>query len=193
MANVLARSVDSVVSFFNSLRSELAFYKGCLNLQTALVTKGEPVCTPVPMPADRHYFRATGLYDPCLSLRTDGRTVGNDLDADSKALVVVTGANRGGKTTFLRSVGLAHLMMQCGMFVAARSFSAGVRLRGLYSFQAGGRPLYDRGEVGGGTGEDELRHFPYIAGVLIAVQRAVRFNERAGRLGHRPASLPSVG
>ena len=45
--------------------------------------------------------------------------MGNDLSADSKALVVVTGANRGGKTTFLRSVGLAHLMMQCGMFVAA--------------------------------------------------------------------------
>ena len=53
MANVLAKSVESVVSFFGSLRSELAFYVGCLNLRSALVMKGEPVCTPVPMPAER--------------------------------------------------------------------------------------------------------------------------------------------
>ena len=32
---------------------------------------------------------------------------------------MVTGANTGGKSTFLRSVGLAHLMMQAGMFVSA--------------------------------------------------------------------------
>jgi DNA mismatch repair ATPase MutS len=41
-------------------------------------------------------------------------------------LVIITGANQGGKSTFLRSVGLAYLMMQCGMFVAAESFSANV-------------------------------------------------------------------
>ncbi|MER8376745.1 hypothetical protein NKH19_22355 [Mesorhizobium sp. M1338] len=34
-------------------------------------------------------------------------------------MVVITGANQGGKSTFLRGVGLAQLMMQCGMFVPA--------------------------------------------------------------------------
>ncbi len=32
----------------------------------------------------------------------------------------VTGANQGGKSTFLRSIGLSQLMMQCGMFVPAK-------------------------------------------------------------------------
>jgi DNA mismatch repair ATPase MutS len=50
--------------------------------------------------------------------------VGNDLNGDGKQFVVITGANQGGKSTFLRGVGLAQLMMQCGMFVAAESFSA---------------------------------------------------------------------
>ena len=45
--------------------------------------------------------------------------VGNDVHGGGKSLVVITGANQGGKSTFLRSVGLAQLMMQCGMFVAA--------------------------------------------------------------------------
>ena len=100
VANALAQSVENVVSFFSSLRSELAFYIGCLNLRSALVTRDEPVCTPVPMPVDSAWFRAIGLHDPGLSLRTDGRTVGNDLSADGKALVVVTGANRGAKPRF---------------------------------------------------------------------------------------------
>jgi DNA mismatch repair ATPase MutS len=39
---------------------------------------------------------------------------------------MITGANRGGKSTFLRGVGLAQLMLQCGMFVPADSFRANV-------------------------------------------------------------------
>ena len=42
---------------------------------------------------------------------------------------MITGANQGGKSTFLRSVGLAQLMMQCGMFVAAESLRASVGQR----------------------------------------------------------------
>jgi len=52
--------------------------------------------------------------------------VGNDLNANHRDIVVITGANTGGKSTFLRSIGLAHLMMQAGMFVSAESFSSEV-------------------------------------------------------------------
>ena len=50
--------------------------------------------------------------------------IANDVEASGKALVMITGANQGGKSTFLRSVGLAQLMAQCGMFVAADSYCA---------------------------------------------------------------------
>ena len=61
-----------------------------------------------------------------LALLLKERVVGNDLAADGKALVIITGANQGGKSTFLRSIGQAQLMMQCGMFVGAESFAANV-------------------------------------------------------------------
>jgi hypothetical protein len=125
-ANALAQSVDHIVGFFASLRTELAFYVGCLNLQAALEAKGEPVCTPVPWPADRPGLCAEGLYDPCLSLGLSERVVGNDVSAEAKTLVVLTGANRGGKSTFLRSTGLAQLMMQAGMFAPATAYASGV-------------------------------------------------------------------
>ena len=143
------------------------------------------------MPADSHCFRTTGLYDPCLSLRTDGRTVGNDLDADTKALVVVTGANRGGKTTFLRSVGLAHLMMQCGMFVAARSFSAGVRVRVFTHF----RREEDRSMTGGKLEEELARMSSVISHIspgclLLCNEPFASTNEREGSDIARQVFLP---
>lgn len=68
------------------------------------------------------------------------RVVGNDVDADGKALIIVTGAIQGGKSTFLRSLGLAPLLMQCGLFVAADAFCSSLCDRlFMHSGHGGGR------------------------------------------------------
>jgi DNA mismatch repair ATPase MutS len=126
LLGTLGQSADHIFSFFGMLRAELGFYVACLNLRGQLIASGEPVCFPDPLPADTRAFSCRGLYEPCLALASPARVVGNDVAADGKSLVIVTGANQGGKSTFLRSVGLAHLMMQCGMFVAAELFRASV-------------------------------------------------------------------
>ncbi len=124
VAIALARSVDHVLAFFRSLRTELAFYRGCLNLHARLRELGQPVCFPVPVAADEPAWSCRGLYDVTLALVSGQPMVGNDVTANERRLVLITGANRGGKSTFLRSVGLAQLMMQCGMFVPATQFRA---------------------------------------------------------------------
>jgi len=126
VANAVAQSADHVKSFFSMLRLELAFYLGCLNLYARLDKKGEPTCLPIPIADGEIAFTARGLYDVCLTLHLNARVVGNDVDANEKTLVMITGANQGGKSTFLRGVGLAQLMMQAGMFVGAQSFRADV-------------------------------------------------------------------
>ncbi|HBC93355.1 MAG TPA: DNA mismatch repair protein MutS, partial [Pelotomaculum sp.] len=47
VANALAQSTDHILSFFKILRTELAFYIGCLNLYGKLTQKGEPVSFPL--------------------------------------------------------------------------------------------------------------------------------------------------
>jgi DNA mismatch repair ATPase MutS len=130
VANALAQSADHVLSFFVMLRTELAFYVGCVNLHGRLALKAEPASFPVPAPPGARRHSCVGLYDVCLALTLESGVVGNSLDADGKNLVIITGANQGGKSSFLRSIGVAQLMMQCGMFVAAESFSADL-YRGL--------------------------------------------------------------
>jgi DNA mismatch repair ATPase MutS len=126
VANALAQSVDHILSFFQMLRTELAFYVGNLNLAKQLQTLNEPICVPIPAKAGTRTLSFTGLYDVSLALNVKRKIVGNDVNADGKNMIVVTGANTGGKSTFLRSVGLAHVMMQAGMFVPAESFSSEV-------------------------------------------------------------------
>jgi hypothetical protein len=124
VANALAQSADHILSFFEMLRVELAFYVGCLNLHDKLAALGVPTCFPRPdvVGARRHCF--SGLQDACLALSMGHSVVSNAIDADGKSVAIITGANQGGKSSFLRSIGLAQVMMQCGMFVAAESFAA---------------------------------------------------------------------
>jgi DNA mismatch repair ATPase MutS len=106
--------------------SELAFYLGCMNLHARLVEITAHVCFPVPAGLEVRMHTFTGLYDLCLALSEGRSVVENDLNADNRNLVVITGANQGGKSTFLRGIGVAQLMMQAGMFVGASRFCSNV-------------------------------------------------------------------
>ncbi|MBN1453258.1 MAG: hypothetical protein JW963_19750 [Anaerolineales bacterium] len=124
VANAVGQSADHIDSFLKVLQQELAFYIGCLNLSEQLSQLGEPITFPDPAPAGERRHSFSGLYDVSLALTMKQKVVGIDVVADGKDLTIITGANQGGKSVFLRSIGLAQLMMQCGMFVPAESFSA---------------------------------------------------------------------
>jgi hypothetical protein len=126
VANALAQSAEHVLAFFRQLRAELGFYLGCARLYDELERRGLPTCFPVPSAPGQRRLVCRGLYDLNLALGSRARPVGNDVDAGDKPLLIVTGANQGGKSVFLRSIGVAQLMMQSGMFVPAESYEADV-------------------------------------------------------------------
>ena len=84
VASALGQSADHVLSFFQMLRTELAFYVGCINLDECLTALGEHVSFPVPMPAGGTALMTRGLYDVCLALSLGRKVVANDADAGSK-------------------------------------------------------------------------------------------------------------
>ncbi len=125
-ASALAQSTDHILAFFTALRTELGFYISCLNLYKQLTVWGAPYSFPLPLPQQDRTTTARNLYDIALALQMQQKISDNTVHAEHKNLVIITGANRGGKSTFLRSIGLAQLMMQSGMFVAARSYSSNI-------------------------------------------------------------------
>lgn len=182
VANALAQSTDHIISFFNMLRTELAFYVGCLNLHEQLVQIGEPSSFPYPKTHDECCHSFKGLYDVCLALNMKQKIVGNDMSAENKDLVIISGANQGGKSTFLRSIGLSQLMMQCGLFVPAELFSANM-CDSLYTH-------YKREEdstMRSGKFDEELSRMSDIADHITS-NSMVLFNESFAATNEREGS-----
>ncbi|NOX15655.1 MAG: DNA mismatch repair protein MutS [Epsilonproteobacteria bacterium] len=122
----LSKTAEHIDNFFISLRRELAFYMGCLNLEEKLKELKASIVFPKIYPMDKRVYFAKDLYDISLALIMGKNITANNINANEKTLFFITGANQGGKTTFLRSVGLAQLMSQCGMFTPALSFETNI-------------------------------------------------------------------
>ncbi len=181
VADALEQSVDHVLGFFNVLRSEVGFYVGCLNLHARMAERSVPTCFPVPAARGETKLSAKCLYDTCLALRMDDRVTSNDIAADRKLLVVITGANQGGKSTTLRSLGLAQLMMQCGMFVSAEALTANVCDRLFTHFKREEDATMESGKL-----DEELSRMSDIAAqltpnsILLCNESFAATNEREG-------------
>lgn len=121
LADTLERSATHVQRYLLLLHHETAFYVGALNLLHAFQRRHVPTCFPKPTDSATPVLAFTDLCDAGLALRGQDAPVTNDLDADGRSLILITGANSGGKSTFLRSVGLAHLLTQAGLPVPART------------------------------------------------------------------------
>jgi DNA mismatch repair ATPase MutS len=180
--NAVAQSADHIDSFFSMLRFELGFYVGCLNLHEQLEKIGEPSVLPEPAALTERQHAFQGLYDICLALTVKNKVVSNDVGADKKNLVLITGANQGGKSTFLRSIGLAQMMMQCGMFVAADNFRANI-CDGLFThFKREEDITMESGKL-----DEELKRTSQIVDRL-SLNSIVLFNESFAATNEREGS-----
>jgi len=171
VAMVLRKSAENCMEFFKELRSEIGFYLASINLLEKLKSRAGKYCFPEPLETETTGLKFSGLYDVGLMLTSDSNIVSNNLDGNGKNLFVITGTNRGGKSTFLKSIGQAQLMMQAGMFVASENFS-GSMVTGLFThFKHEEDKTMERGKF-----DDELSSMDQIAG-HIRKNGLILFNE----------------
>ena len=107
-------AVNNIINFISDLYDELSFYLASINLKKYL--ENLKLDTVMPTVGDACY---DGLYDIAIAIKKGGSVISNSHKSNSK-MWVITGANQGGKTTFLRSLGQAYLLMQSGLFVPAK-------------------------------------------------------------------------
>src|SRR5919199_2085244 len=115
-------STDSVAQ----LGGELALLLGVARLVEQLRGAGLPVCRPDCAAMDDRSTQLEDAYDLGLAVsrQVDARRiVTNPVRFDERGgrVWVLTGPNRGGKTTYTRAVGLAQVLFQAGLYVPARS------------------------------------------------------------------------
>ena len=83
-------------------------------------------CKPVILPREQREMHAKGLYNFKLAMqKVEGKKIdiiANDIDFDAEhRIYIMTGPNRGGKTTMTQAVGLVFLLAQFGIYVPCES------------------------------------------------------------------------
>ena len=115
---------DFVGEYFDQLKFQMAFYLGAINIGQQMKRFNVRYCYPKVVSKENLRFSDLKEFVMCMEQRVE--PVGNTCDINDRMLVIVTGANQGGKSTFLRSVAIAQIMMQCGMFVPATRYESGI-------------------------------------------------------------------
>ncbi len=115
---------DEFQTFFDRLRFQSAFYLAAVQMKRHMDRFGLEWC--FPEVCDRRDLEFTELRELVMAVEQRVKVIGNTCSLKQKDLLIVTGANQGGKSTFLRSIGIAQVMMQCGLPVAAKSFRSGL-------------------------------------------------------------------
>ncbi len=128
IVNYIMSYCDSFIAeckeFFGQLYFQTGFYMGAFRISRRLKERQIAFC--YPKASSQEILRFTELKDIVMAQEQDISPVGNCSDIENKMLLIVTGANQGGKSTFLRSIGIAQIMMQCGLFVGAESFESSI-------------------------------------------------------------------
>ena len=111
-------------SVLRGLRKELIVCLSAAKLARSWQSAELPMAFPVLLPASDKAFSAKELFDPLLLISGKEQVVCNDAELWAGGeLVFLTGANQGGKTVFLLSMGLCQWLTQLGFPVPAREAS----------------------------------------------------------------------
>ncbi len=126
------------LSFFEELRAVLAAETGRIQDTAAAVATADVLQSFAEAAVERGYCRPVvdesrtleiieGRH-PVVELAGEERFVPNDcaLDAGGRQMMIITGPNMAGKSTYLRQVALISLMAQIGGFVPARKATVGI-------------------------------------------------------------------
>ena len=110
-----------------SLVPEIIFYIRWAALIDKLMENGTVLCKPEVLPIEERALYTEDIYNIKLAVKSLGADkvdiVGNDFEfSDNARIYIMTGPNRGGKTTFTQAIGLGFLLAQNGIYVPAKSF-----------------------------------------------------------------------
>ena len=118
VAEFLAENLD----FLSDIVEQLTFYTaGCMLFDKLKVSYRLGVTKPVIHSMKEHVLHLSGVYNPIYAIRETKRdlVVNNVIFDRVGDIYVLTGGTKTGKTLFTQSVGIAQIMFQLGMYVAA--------------------------------------------------------------------------
>lgn len=130
IARALKKYVNLNSAILLDLYPDLTFYSGAVTLIRTLQACGLPMCRPEIATQDERICQIEGCFNANLALRLGGAQASpevseaivlNDVGVGPQGrIIILTGPNRGGKTTYMQAIGLAQILAQAGLFVPGK-------------------------------------------------------------------------
>lgn len=119
-------------SALSGLSSALATIDVLTSLARVVADSAADYVRPKLEPMGSGVFELKKCRHPVLEALIDEHFIPNDVDLGTNRMIVLTGANMGGKSTYLRSAAISALLAQIGSFVPASSARLSV-LDGIFT------------------------------------------------------------
>lgn len=128
LKNTLKKYVFIPVTEITDLIPQFIFYIRFAEYIKKMQAKGFSFCKPsIALDKPKCYMDARGIYNfklvSAFEEKGPSEIITNDLDFSSDHLAyILTGANRGGKTTITQAIGLLFVLAQAGLYVPGQKF-----------------------------------------------------------------------
>lgn len=126
LRDVLNKYTNVVVISISHIIPEFIYYVRMAEFIEKSIAQGYVFNKPSVIDSGNTYMQAKDFYNLKLALSSMDMQdiVTNNLDFDKEhTIYILTGANRGGKTTVTMAIGIMYVLAQGGIFVPASSFS----------------------------------------------------------------------
>ena len=125
LRDTLTKYANVAIVNISGLVPEFIYYIRCAEFIGGLIEEGCVFSEAQPVTEGKTSMAAKGFYNLklAMNMKNVSEIVPNDLSFDQEHTVyILTGANRGGKTTITQAVGQLFILAQGGLFVPAESF-----------------------------------------------------------------------
>ena len=143
---------------FFELPEQFYFYTGYINFIKNMEKERYNFC--LPEYKEKKQIDCKNSYDLSLAVRlsrTDKKVIHNDIYTKNVHGFILTGANQGGKTTYLRNVGIIACLANNGLFVPCEKCEISYFDHILTHFNKAETVGYKKGRLG-----EEIERFEYI-------------------------------
>lgn len=115
----ICRIVAGYSAPLTSLNHIIAIIDVFISFAQVVTNSPNAYTRPQVFPENERILEIKGLRHPCLECQEDIQFIPNDVNMkeNESEFYIITGANISGKSTFIRSIGLAVVLTQIGMFV----------------------------------------------------------------------------
>lgn len=156
IANQLNQYADLHGTLFTNLRQALIFYLGAVRFIKRLEKGNLPMCRPQVVDEQERRCEVIDSYNVHLALRHTGQGNGtgpaivkNDIFLGSAGrIIILTGPNGGGKTTYMQGIGVLHILTQVGCHVPGKQAIVSPLAHLFTHFPLEEKPESDTGRFG---------------------------------------------